>query len=326
MHNAQNAMSKHWCFTINNPSVSDLPPPELLTYIVYGEEVGTDGTPHYQGYVCFINRKRFSTVKNHMPRAHLERMKGTPFEASEYCKKDGNYHESGELPKGPSLRMKRNWEEAFDLAKEGKFEEIPRNLLVPYYHAFKRIFQDNPPQVDDNDHTCGFWVWGRTGFGKSDLAKQLCPKAFKKRKNKWWDGYKGEPNVIIEDVGRFQVTHGFSDDLKEFADHYAYPVEHKGTTVLIRPKRIIVTSQYSIEDLWGYGPDGDPEVVEALSRRYEQYHLTEKTARALIFENQRKHNPPRTISQHISDVQGNSSEEEEDSSSDLETLCAERKI
>lgn len=106
--------AKRWCFTLNNPS-SD----EALVlgnywtnnhaqYLIYGREVGQSGTPHYQGYVIFHERKTLSHVRNTLERAHWEISRGTPKQASDYCKKEGDYEEHGSLPSGQGKR--NDWE------------------------------------------------------------------------------------------------------------------------------------------------------------------------------------------------------------------------
>lgn len=101
--------SKYFCFTINNYTNDDVDRlsnlGDEITYIVFGREVGESGTPHLQGYVEFRNRKRFPQVKTLLGnRVHLEKRRGSPQEASDYCKKDGDFEEIGELSRGQGMK------------------------------------------------------------------------------------------------------------------------------------------------------------------------------------------------------------------------------
>ena len=82
--------TRNWVFTINNFSDVEQEACQKLecSYIVVGTEVGASGTPHLQGYVEFANAKTMTAVKKLLGgRAHLEPRKGTPLQASDYCKK-----------------------------------------------------------------------------------------------------------------------------------------------------------------------------------------------------------------------------------------------
>lgn len=84
----------NWCFTINNPTDTD----DLSlnfdswstkpTFAIYNLEVGKDGTPHYQGYLELPRSKPLNWMKNRLPRAHLEKRKGSQEQAILYCLKD----------------------------------------------------------------------------------------------------------------------------------------------------------------------------------------------------------------------------------------------
>lgn len=95
MHRLQEQrQSKRWCFTINNYTEADIKAVEEASsqFLVYGKEVGKQGTPHLQGYVEFLAKRRTSTVCKILGgRAHCELANGTAGENIEYCTKDKDY-------------------------------------------------------------------------------------------------------------------------------------------------------------------------------------------------------------------------------------------
>ena len=81
------------CFTMNNYSETTWNTwiQRLSEFkVVMGKEVGESGTPHIQGYVEFPKPKKFSTVKNLLPGAHLEKARGSRQDNITYCTKEGN--------------------------------------------------------------------------------------------------------------------------------------------------------------------------------------------------------------------------------------------
>lgn len=89
MANPQPAPAKDWCFTINNPKAKHWDKLWALDYqyLVFQVEVGAEGTPHIQGFVQLRDKVRLTGLKKLLPKAHLEKRKGTPEEAAHYCKK-----------------------------------------------------------------------------------------------------------------------------------------------------------------------------------------------------------------------------------------------
>ncbi len=283
-------LSKHWCFTINNPTEDDKVDfnESTMDYMVVGKEgkppttTTTDvvdevvPTPHLQGYIVFKTRKRRAGVAKILPRAFLVIANGTPEDNLKYCSKEGDFVVYGAMPltqaQGASVNMKRNWTEAWDLAVSGKIDEIQKDMAIPYYHSCKRIRQDHPETFEDLPATCGIWFVGPTGCGKSRRARREYPDYYDKPLNKWWDGYRGEPNVIIDDLGpESGEKSSIGILLKRWTDHYSFPAEQKGTTIQIRPKQIIVTSQYTIGEV--FASKEDPPLIEALIRRFDVINM-----------------------------------------------------
>ena len=82
--------TRNWCFTVNNPEENEelaYKEWEDLRYIVFQRERGANNTIHIQGYVQFKKPKRLSALKKLHKRAHWEAARGTPKQASDYCKK-----------------------------------------------------------------------------------------------------------------------------------------------------------------------------------------------------------------------------------------------
>jgi len=281
---------RSFVFTLNNYTEADV---DFLRnyasqcrYLVFGYEVGESGTPHLQGYAQLINKVAFGKLHKLFPRAHVEQTKGTPTEAAVYCKKDGKIEEFGTLMtvesgggaghlggKVGGEAEQARWRNVIKLAKEGNLDEIAEQDPKAYlrmYSTLRLIAKDHLPKVDDLPNTTGFWIYGPSGVGKSRGVRTVFASKglaiYDKPLNKWWDGYQGEPVVLLDD---FDPDHKvLKHYLKRWGDHYSFPAEIKGGSLRIRPSIVVVTSQYSIEQTWE-----DEQTREALKRRYSVLYL-----------------------------------------------------
>jgi len=258
-----------WCYTLNNPVEDEesrvLDP--LCCYHVYGVETGESGTRHLQGYVKFLKRMRLPSLKTLLPRAHWECARGTPSQNREYCSKDGQVYEYGELPLTGSEATKEKWKRTRMLAEEGRFSEIDTEHYLKYERAIKSIRRDYQPKPSEVSELPGIWLHGHTGAGKSRTVRDVFGDVYVKPATKWWDGYNDEEYALIEDWDR--KTQKLGRDLKIWGDHYPFPAEQKGTTIIIRPKKVIVTSQYRICDVFS-----EEQTVFALERRFMEIEVT----------------------------------------------------
>lgn len=257
-------MSLAWCYTINNPTESDEQDVVALVdqcrYHIVGREKGEEGTPHLQGYAYMKVVSRLSKMSKLLPRAHIEKAKGNPEQNREYCSKQGDFCESGIIPMSQKRKGelgKAYWDDVRKKAKLGQFEEIDSAVYLRYHRSIHAIAKDHAPMPADAEDTTGVWYYGPSGTGKSRTARERYPGLFLKTCNKWWDGYNGEPYVLIED---FDKKHGESlcYFLKIWADRYAFPAEIKGGKINLRPQKIIVTSNYHPSEIWTDEKDLQP--------------------------------------------------------------------
>ena len=269
-------------FTLNNPTAEEtvgsfLSNSESIEYFVFGRETGEEGTPHLQGYLQLNKKQTLKWLKKHIHKtAHWEIMRGTPKQASDYCKKDGDFVEVGELPETAAAvggaGNKKRWVEAYEKASQGKFDEIDPQIRIMYHRTLKSIHVDTllaQPRLDGDLEN--LWYYGPPGCGKSRKAREEYPDLFLKALNHWWDGYRGEQTVLIEE---WELTSGkyLGHHLKIWSDRYPFTPEVKGShLVLQRPKRIIITSNYSIDEC--FGPSVDPQLNAAIHRRFRECDL-----------------------------------------------------
>jgi hypothetical protein len=156
---------------------------------------------------------------------------------------------------------KARWELAWEFAKVGDMESIPADIRIRSYSSLRRIERDYMPRCGSLGSPCGIWIYGPAGVGKTLAVVTAYPEVYIKPRNVWWDGYQREPIVLIDDIDKFDVRLGGL--LKHWADAFPFIGECKGGSIRIRPTKLLVTSQYTIEDIWQ-----DEETRQALSRRF----------------------------------------------------------
>lgn len=269
---ATTTKSRGYCFTINNPTDWDRSEINSLKdhaeYYVFGEEVGESGTPHFQGFVRFKSQRAMGSVKKLLTRAHIERQRGSTTDAAAYCKKDGIWVEWGSPPSDPKSTKER-WRWLIAKAEAGDLQSIRDDEPGMYMRYLERLVSMRiwkNPILGDLEHE--WWV-GPSGTGKSARAWAEYPEHYQKELNKWWCGYAGEEVVVIEEWSpKNDMT---ASALKIWADRYPFTGQIKGGSLKkIRPRKIIVLSNYTIEQCFP-----NTEDVEPLLRRFKVVHFTD---------------------------------------------------
>lgn len=245
-----------WCFTINNYSEDEVQVLHDLSgrvqYLVYGREVGAlRKTPHLQGYVLFKDAKSFMKVKKLLgDRANIKKRykKSSPLQASNYCKKEGQFWETGELPVGQGKRT--DFEKTRDLIKSGarmneivdvatSYQTLRSAELILKYNEAPRNY---PPYV--------LWLYGDSGTGKTRTAYELFPDLYRKTNMMgfWFEGYDGHENVLLDDIK--DDSRQMYEMLLELLDRYDCRVPFKGGSRQFRGRNIVVTSIKSPFELY----------------------------------------------------------------------------
>jgi len=151
-------------------------------------------------------------------------------------------------------------------AKRGKFDEIPSDVVIRCYPNLKRIHVDSlKPDAIEKEV---FVFWGATGTGKSKRAwEEATLEAYPKDPNtKFWDGYNGQENVVIDEFrGLISISH-----MLRWLDRYPVIVEIKGSSCVLKAKKIWITSNLSPDDWY---KELDSETLSALRRRLNITHF-----------------------------------------------------
>lgn len=269
--------SKDWCYTLNNYTVSesislaDIP----CIYHVRGYEVGENGTPHIQGFIQMEKKLRIGGMKKYIPRAHLEVRKGTSQQAADYCKKENDFVETGTLVQQGS---RNDLKQATSSILSGTDVRTVAMECPEVFVRFGRGLRDLAlcvQQPYSHDDVRGLWFVGRPGTGKSRTAREY-PNVYLKSQNKWWDGYGGEETVVLDDLDKGGECLGHY--LKIWSDRYACTGETKGGTIHLRHKRLVVTSNFRMTELW------EGEMLAAIQRRFvvRDFNLFPWTAPEII--------------------------------------------
>lgn len=260
---------RNWILTINNPTIilEDLWKEETMNYLCGQLEKGESGTPHFQVFINYKQPVRMASVMK-LVKCHAELAKN-PLAAIKYCKKEdtrvegpweyGTYKKSGERGKAAT-----SFKDIKEMSKEERLELAPCKIVAfDRAEAIVKKWDYTPATLPRKV----IWIYGESGVGKSRYVRTHYPNAYTKQQNKWWEFYNNEKVVHLEDFD----MHGacLSHYLKLWADPWAPEIlaEIKGTSCQLGYETFIVTSQYTIGQIW---PESNQqEIRDALSRRFE---------------------------------------------------------
>jgi len=202
-----------------------------------------------QGYVRFGVAVGVSKLQIALPGLHAEGARGTEAQCIAYCSKEasragdpfrfGSASRPGrrvdlEIIKEKVLRTGRIDVETID---QCSYQDLRFAELLRKYSKMKRDWS-----------VTVLWFHGSSGSGKTRKAYEMYPKAWmSSRSLKWWDGYDGEEEVIVDDFRRdFCTFH----ELLRILDRYPFRCEVKGGSVQLLAKVIVITCPWAPDVLY----------------------------------------------------------------------------
>ena len=265
-------------FTVNNytdddvDGLSEMFEAGKLRYMVVSKEIApSTGTPHLQGYLYYKSACTWESLRKKLfgKRAYIAIAKGNAEQNEQYVKKtrakdevpNAEVFEFGERPMTSKEKGETEidrYQRAKDLAVDGNIDDVDADIFVRHYTTLKRIRDDAllSQELPEVNEFANQWYYGESGSGKSYTARERYPNAYLKMCNKWWQGYAGEREVLIEDFDKRHEV--LIHHLKIWSDRYPFICEVKGSGVKIRPEKIIVTSNYHPEQIWSESSDLEP--------------------------------------------------------------------
>lgn len=269
----------NWCFTLNNHTEEEVSSVNTLIeehnnvqFLVYGFEVGENGTPHLQGYIEMKRSMRLTAMKQLIPRAHFEPRMGTQEQAIEYCTKDGQWYEFGKC-KASARETKKNLLQARLRTLKEKVEEgADRDELfdtdpvasVLYNRWLEREMMRHKPPISRDVEV--ILIHGEPGTNKTRMAHDLYPALYAipcntANQSVWFDGMEREHQVLLDDFsGEMPLV-----QLLRLLDRYRLQVPYKGGHCWFCPDTIIITSNVHPRKWYDY--DKRESSWHALKRR-----------------------------------------------------------
>lgn len=223
---------RKWCITLNNYTEEEF---KNMTQVfsdckyIFGKEVGENKTPHIQGYIELKNARTFKSIKKLIPRAHIEKAKGSTKQNFAYCSKDGDFISNIDF---------RTFK-----------EKVKDRCLERYKGVVWKPWQKEVLELKNDERTIN-WFWDKKGnIGKTFLVKYLaltknvilCEGKKNDIFNQVEESMKAEklPEIVICDIPRTALDYINYGALEQLKNGMLYSGKYEGGQCFFPPPLVI---------------------------------------------------------------------------------------
>lgn len=288
---------KAWHLVVNNPQSINVLRNEIveklkqlpLDYFCLADEIGKGGTFHTHAYLHARSALRFSTIKNKLPTAHIERARGSAESNREYIRKGGKW-EGTDKAETSIPGSFEEWGTISSFKKTIKTckQELLLQMIADGYSTMDIINKEPSfayrikdidllrqtflAEKNMNKRRCVnvTYIYGASGSGKTrgvydrHEAKDICRiTTYRQGKGVYFDAYSGQKILVFEEF-RSQIP---ISDMLNYLDVYPInlPARYADRTACY--DTVYILSNIALEQQYVDVQINQPETWKALLRR-----------------------------------------------------------
>ena len=278
----KDSQSRRYMLTYNNPTESDeefynfLQNLEHIKYFMFSrEKAPTTGTIHFQMFLIFKIGKRFSTIKNLFPNAHIEQAQKTSAQCREYCSKSDTHvsgpYEYGEFAEERSRTDIKNF---YDLIYAGvsnmELQKLYPNLYLRQINNIDKIRRDvmneeYAHKLRENLKVVYLYGQSRTGKTYNVLNHYGLNKVYRVTDyyKDPWENYMGQKTLIFDEFrSQFNVA-----IMLNYLDIYPISLSSRYNNKVACFDTIFIISNIPPSSQYTKTKEEEPETYKAFNER-----------------------------------------------------------
>ncbi len=248
-------------------------------YGIMGEETGSNGTDHLQGYLQLNQAQTISAFQKKLKKASIKCTiliaRGSPDQNYDYCSKDGKTHEWGQMKKAGK---RTDLKEIHDLIESGSTMKEIREQFPGDWYRYRRSFEAHKKEaeaeaileeiktemssvtlrgwqeevverLENQTNRQVLWVCDTIGnTGKSYLSKWLFANkgAFEIVSGKTSDiafAYGGQ-NIVIFDLSRQKQSYMNYSVIEHFKNGTMFSSKYESNSLRFKPPKVVVFANW----------------------------------------------------------------------------------